>query len=180
MNTTRTVQHRRPQGRTRALKDPGDLALLGTVLELQHEMPDGQALHHGWTVRSAPKLLWSPKRQALYIFPGLKLPRPKALRMPTSAQDDPGTALRAWKTWSGRSAEHARPLNVPTLKIQTAGQGHHIVYRSDKWGRSTDYIHTFGPGTLVDIDAETSEGKPPSVLIVRGPPLRLTARGLVD
>ena len=178
MTTTRTVQHRRAQGRTRALKDPRDLALLGTVLELQHEMPDGQALHHGWTVRAAPNLLWSPKRQALYIFPGLTLPRPKALRMPASAQEDPAAALQAWKTWSGRSAEHTRRLNVPKLQIQTAGQGHHIVYRSNKWGRRTDYIHTFAPGTLVDVDAKTSEGAPPSVLIVRGPPLRLTTRGL--
>lgn len=175
MTTTRTVRSSRP----RALKDPGDLALLGTVLELQHEMPDGQARHHGWTVRSAPKLLWSPKQQALYMFPGLELPRPKALRMPKSAHANLGAAMGSWKTWSGRSPQHARTIDVPKLQIQTAGQGHHIVYRSNKWGRSTDYIHTFDPGTLTDIAADAPDGKPPAVLIVRGPPLRLTARGLV-
>ena len=175
MTTPRTVR----RSRSRVLKDPGDLALLGTVLELQHEMPDRQARHHGWTVRSAPKLLWSPKQQALYIFPGLKLPRPKALRMPASAGEDPSTAIRSWKTWSGRSPEHARTLELPKLQVQTAGQGHHIVYRSDKWGRSTDYIHTFDPGTLIDIAADAHDGKPPAVLIVRGPLLQLTTRGLV-
>ena len=164
MTAARTQKrHRSPVRRSlrsgvRVMQDPGDLALLGSMLELQHEMPDGQARHHGWTVRSAPKLLWSPKQQALYIFPGLKLPRPKALRMPKAAQTTPGTALRSWKTWTGRSPEHARVLDVPKLQVQTAGQGHHIVYRSDKWGSSTDYIHTFDPGTLIDMAADAPEG----------------------
>lgn len=181
MTAARTLQpSRAPRGRV--MQDPGDLALLGTVLELQHAMPCGQARHHAWSVRSAPKLLWSPKRQALYIFPGLTLPRPKALRMPRSVEDDPAAALASWKTWTGRSPEHARTLSIPAPRVTTAGQGHHIVYRSDKWGPSTDYIHRFAPGTTVDlaVPEADAEGEPPAVLIVRGPPLRLTARGLVD
>ena len=177
MTAARTLQATR--ARPRVMQDPGDLALLGTALELQHEMPGGDAHHHGWTVRSAPKLLWSPRRQALYIFPGLAMPRPKALRIPKGAQDF-GAALTSWRTWTGRSPEHACSLELPKLRLETAGQGHHIVYRSDKWGPSTDYIHHFAIGTTVEIGVSDEDGAPPAVLIVRGPPLRLTARGLVD
>jgi len=187
MSPARTLSTTR--ARPRVMQDPGDLALLGTVLELQHDMPGGHARHHAWTVRDAPKLLWSPKRQALYLFPGLKLPRPKALRMPQAAAarstDD---ALASWRTWTGRTPAHSRSLQLPAPQIQTAGQGHHIVYRSDKWGPVTDYIHHFAAGTTVDLAACPQpnhpgvghEGEAPAVLIVRGPPLRLTARGLVD
>lgn len=161
------------------MRDPGDLALLGSVLELQHEVPGGEARHHAWTVRSAPKLLWSPKRQALYIFPDLALPRPKALKMPKTSPAPIDAALGSWRTWTGRTPAHSRDLDVPALRIVTAGQGHHIVYRSNKWGPSTDYIHHFDPGTTVDIAANAESGRAPAVLIVRGPPLRLTERGLV-
>lgn len=181
MTAARTLQRPRAP-RAREMQDPGDLALLGTVLELQHAMPCGQARHHAFSVRSAPKLLWSPKQGALYIFPGLTLPRPKALRMPSSAKGDPAAALASWRTWTGRSPEHARTLSLPAPQISTAGQGHYIVYRSDKWGPSTDYIHRFAAGTTVDLAVQDpgAQGAPPAVLIVRGPPLRLTARGLVD
>lgn len=180
MTTSRTAQRpRASRPRARTMRDPGDLALLGSVLELQHEVPGGEARHHAWTVRSAPKLLWSPKRQALYIFPDLALPRPKALKMPKTSPAPIDAALGSWRTWTGRTPAHSRDLDVPALRIVTAGQGHHIVYRSNKWGPSTDYIHHFDPGTTVDIAANAESGRAPAVLIVRGPPLRLTERGLV-
>jgi hypothetical protein len=53
------------------LPDPGALALLGTVLEIEVERDsDGAVVQHKWKRRGAPGLLWSPSLKAILIFPG--------------------------------------------------------------------------------------------------------------
>lgn len=154
--------------RARTMPDPGDVALLGTLLELQHDAHDGQAHRHSWTLRTAPRLFWSPSRSALYAFPSLRLPRPRKL-------DPKATSIDTFEIWTGRAPSNTRTVDIPRPKIRRAGQAHFVVYRSDKWGKPTNYVHDFAQGTLVDL----ADGEPPEVLIVRGPPLQLTSAGLV-
>lgn len=148
---------------------PGDVAHLGTMLELQHTMSDGSTIRHSWTQRDAPQLFWSPKQRTLYAFVDVELPAP------TGATAS-GPARRAFRAWTGRTHRSVREVQLPPIQVSRAGQGVHIVYRSNKWGSWTNYIHAFAPGTTVELDTQ----QPRRAFLVNGPPLRLTPRGLVD
>ena len=144
-----------------------ELAYLGSMLELEHEVRGSSCLRHFWSPEEAPPY-WSPAEWALVAVPGRSTPRWSGLREPVESD-----AKRAGETWTGRRAKKRGTITLPEVRVLRAGQARHIVYRSSKWGPPTNYIHPFDPGTVVEL----GDGKPPAVLIVRGPPLRLTERG---
>ena len=147
----------------------GEVTYLGTMLELQHQLPDGSDVRHSWSVRRAPHLFWSEKRKALYSFPGLKMPKKRSPATGRSAGID------AYRRWTGRDPRGKTSVRAPRAAAAQAGAAYYILYRSDKWTPAfVNYIHPFEEG----VHAVLGAGKPPSVFMISGGLLRLTRRGL--
>ena len=160
------------QGNPTILRPPKDTAPLGLLLELEHRLPDGQVVRHSWETRDAPLLFWQEQQQAIYAFAKLKLP-PSSQH---SAGNLPPGAADAFHRWHGERKRATKKFNVkvPAIEMRRAGEGLSILYRSDKFGPVTNYIHPFDEGVEVDL----SPGRPPAVFYIRGANLRLTPRGL--
>lgn len=158
-------------GNPSVLPPPRDVAALGLLLELEHEMPDGQVVRHSWEKQDAPLLFWQEEQQALYGFSrgGIGPKRnPRKRGFPKGAAD-------AYTRWNaGRRPSEVYDVDVPAIEMRKAGKGVSILYRSDKFGPLTNYIHPFEKGVEVDL----SPGRPPAVFYIRGGNLRLTPRGL--
>lgn len=162
------------------LPKPDETTWLGRGLEIEHEMPDGTAARHEWSIKKAPHVFWRPRpelgreRGDLYVFTATKLPpmRKRPSRQLTSEAAD------AWRRWTGKEPDGETRLRVPRIHTRRAGLIRHLLYRSNKWGKTrsayTNYVHPLGPGVVVDL----GPGTPPSVFYIHGGDLRLTTHGL--
>lgn len=153
----------------RKTPDPGQLILLGDMLEL-HSVQRGELVIHVFG-RNECQLLWSERQKALYAVPGLR-----GKRRPLTAKEK--TTARLFYRWADRSAESAAMVQIPSPILRCEGQGIAIVYRSDKWqpkgGKVTEYIHFFEEGVRV----WKSSGTPPSLFFVQGGRLRILPEGI--
>jgi len=157
-------------GNPSVLPPPRDVTPLGLLLELEHKMPDGQTIRHSWDKSDAPLLFWQEGQQAIYAFARKRLgpKKPRSGRLPAGAAG-------AYTRWNaGRRPTEKYDVEVPAIQMRRAGAGGSILYRSDKFGPLTNYIHPFEKGVEVDL----SPGQPPAVFYIRGGTLRLTPRGL--
>lgn len=154
----------------------GQVTYLGTMLELQHFLPDRSEVRHSWSTRSAPHLFWSERDRALYSFPGVSLPR-RFSRNVSGAK----LAGEAYKRWTGLNPSRRRTTRAPASRVAAAGPATYILYRSDKWPeqgetvrRPINYVHPFDAGVV----AFVGPGRVPTAFMVKGGKLRLTTGGL--
>jgi len=148
----------------------GEVIYCGTMLELQHFMPDRSEARHSWSTSSAPHLFWSERDKALYAFPGVALPR--KFKRGVSGRS---LAAKAYKRWTGLNPTKQRTARAPRSAAATAGPATYILYRSDKWDpHPVNYVHPFDAGVV----AYVGPGKVPTAFMVKGGRLRLTKGGL--
>lgn len=154
----------------RKLPDPGAVALLGTMLLLDVEEPDGRVVRHEWDMHGGPGCLWSPSAQAIYIFPqiqftewktlqrnpGAPLLRQQCLDMKETHQllrshgiklDEKKVtdAAKLYRRFTARPATDFTQKMVDDPKLKFQGSGVTLDYRSDKWngrnGKRVNYTH---------------------------------------
>lgn len=178
-----------PGPRTSKLKNPGDLALLGTTLEIQVERDsDGQEELHKFK-GDGPNLYWSPALRTLLIFPkkhvrwvghmgpgeGIAVAGKSRQELFKKAGSEKSAKL--FRRWAARDPVQMGKLSLGDYPLKPYGRAIHIVYRSDKWhpGRTDDYIHKFGPKVRMAV----ANGEPPKAIAISGGRLTVTERGLV-
>ena len=154
----------------RKLPDPGTVALLGTMLLLEAEQPDGSVVRHEWDWAGGPGVLWSPSVKGFYIFPSIKyidwktlqrnpnapLLRQQCLDMKESfallrkhgidlPQKQTMDAAKLFRRWSARPATDFMQTDVDDPRLKLQGSGIKLDYRSDKWngrnGKRVNYTH---------------------------------------
>jgi len=146
------------------LRDEVSAADLGDCRELEL---GGKVL--SWK-RGEAALLWIPSEATLLIVPAKM--RSKALSDPNMV----GNAGRVFRAWAGREPVPGRQYNVPERgRWYSLGRATRIDYRSNKWAREDEYTHRLAPRDR----AWLLSAKTAYLLAVRGPTLRVTARGLV-
>ena len=166
-------------GNPSKLPDPGDLALLGTVLEIQVERDsDGEIEEHRFR-GNGPNLYWSPKLKAILMFPAKHVrwvghlgPDPDLFKAAGSEK-----SAKLFRRWAARDPVQVGTITVGDYGMKPYGRAKHIVYRSDKWhpGDTEDYIHKFGKNVRMAV----SSGKPAKAMMISGGRLTVTERGLV-
>ena len=169
-----------PGPRSSRLKDPGDVALLGTVLEIQVERDeDGQGVLHKFAGNVTPNLYWSPSLRSLLVFPEKHVRWVGHLGPDQELFKSAGAekSAKLFRRWAARDPVQIGKLQVSDYKLKPYGRAVHIVYRSDKWhpGRTEDYIHTLGPKVRIAV----GPGTPPKAIVISGGRLTVTERGLV-
>lgn len=152
------------------LRDLEELAELGHALELVVDLPNGSRARYDWESRRLPRLLWSPRAQALIIAAGS--------RKRGVAPIDCARAAATRGRWTGTSPEGAYRLELPELpgRWLVVGDARRTDYRSDKWGRAVDYTHDHGPGVRVWQRGDIRGGA--GLLALRGGRLRITPHGI--
>ncbi len=168
-----------PGPRASRLKNPGDLALLGTTLEVKVKRDsDGEEEVHKFA-GDGPPLYWSPTLKTLLVFPGKHVrwvghlgPDQELFK---AAGAEKSAAL--FRRWAAREPVQMGKLQLQDYQLKPYGRAIHIVYRSDKWhaGSTEDYIHTFGPKVRIAM----APGNPPKAIAISGGRLTVTERGLV-
>ena len=184
-----------PGPRPSRLKNPEEVALLGTTLEIEVVRDsDGETEVHRFQ-GDGPNLYWSPSLKTLLIFPGKHVrwvghigPGPRPDERPTAeawAEDLFKSAgneksAKLFRRWAQREAVDLGQLKIQDYPMRPVGRAKHIVYRSDKWhkGRTDDYIHKFGPKVRMAV-SPGAKGKPPKAIAISGGRLTVTERGLV-
>jgi hypothetical protein len=141
-----------------------ELALLGQLLDVVVAGP-GEAFRV--TPGGTTDLLWSEQHRALLFVPRRTFPLEpvEGLRGSVSA--------RVYERWSVWQAEHAGEARIAGSGEWDRYEARTIGYRSDKFGRATDYEHDFGRGVVAY--APTSNA---SLWVIRGGALRVTSRGI--
>jgi hypothetical protein len=173
-------------GNPSKLPNPGDLALLGTTLELEVERDsDGEVEVHRFS-GDGPNLYWSPKLKALLIFPGGRKPA-KAEEFPPLGSREAAKLFKAsgvdpsaklFRRWAARQPVQRSILKVPKVSLRPHGRVRHVVYRSSKWksdGRTDDYIHRTGKNVRMAVGGRGN----PTAIVINGGRLTVTERGLV-
>lgn len=171
-----------PGPRPSRLKNPDELALLGTTLEIEVERDsDGETEVHRFK-GNGPNLYWSPTLKTLLIFPSAHVrwvghlgPDGKLFKAAGNEK-----SAKLFQRWAQREAVDLGKLSVQDYLMRPVGRAKHIVYRSDKWhkGRTDDYIHKFGPKVRMAA-SPGARGKPPKAIAISGGRLTVTERGLV-
>lgn len=193
----------------RKLPNPGAVALLGTMLLLDVEVPDGRTIRHEWDWHDGPGVLWSPTVRGFYIFPKIKYLEWKAIQRPGSPvlreqRLDMKETYRLLRAHGIHLPEketmeaakmvtkfHARPatrfaqtiVHDPKLKYQ--GNGVVLDYRSDKWngrgGKRVNYTHDLSStgSDKVSTSDDGTRTRPPYVIFVKGPRLTVNERGII-
>jgi hypothetical protein len=141
---------------------------LGSALEL--ELSGGVVVR--WRKHTAP-LLWSPKKQALFV-----LERTKKGRNRPIPPDTPSDVRRSFESWAHRGATRKRTDSVTSIGAswRSCGQVVRLDYASDKWGVKREYTHDTGPRVRLYSYGTTSR---PSCWAIHGGRLTVTTRGIV-
>lgn len=180
-----------PGRRPSRLPDPGDLALLGKVMEMWVE-DDGTEQHiihrfqSDWMYLdpsepgSGPNMYWSPKIKAVLIFPSktVRWAGRVGKRDPDEFFRDAGAdkSAKLFQKWAARDPFQLGKLKLSDIQLQPYGRALKIIYRSDKWhpGKYDNYEHPFGKNVRVAV----GRGTPPP-MVIQGGRLTVTERGLV-
>lgn len=123
-----------------------------------------------WKVGEAA-LLWLPGAKTLLVVPA---------KMRTRVVSDERLvkkAGRVFRLWADREPVAGRQYDVPTTggSWYSLGRASRIDYKSNKWDRVDEYTHKLAPRDRAWLLSSRSS----YVLAVRGPTLRVTARGIV-
>lgn len=172
-------------GNPSKLPNPGDMALLGTLIEVEVERDsDGEVELHRFR-GGATNLYWSPRLKALLAFPGGRRPtkvddvsplgRTEAAKLFKTAGAEASAKL--FRRWAAREPVRLSRLKVPAVGLRPYGRVRHVVYSSDKWhaGRTDDYIHKTGRNVRMAVAGKGN----PTALVINGGRLTVTERGLV-
>lgn len=169
-------------GRARAqpnrvkLPDPGDMIWLGYAMSLQYFDPSSPDLLVVHKFTTMPDCLWSPRLQAVMVYPRLVLPPP------TVMPEDVPKLLRLYRTWhEGKYPKRgASRVQLPDPTPRAIYPAAAIVYRSDKFDKDgvwVDYIHHHDKGARGQPGPMVYDGG--SAWMLRGGRLELTADGLI-
>jgi hypothetical protein len=178
--------------RSSRLPDPGTLAQLGTLQELQIIRDrDGQEEVHGFGGRfsgDGPPLFWSPKLRTLLVLPRRKPKVWKDLKPLSKKEADAlfkavgaQAAVKLFRRWSMHEPSALSNVKVQDYLLRPTGSMVHIVYRSDKFSPNRtleDYIHKMPKSDRIAIAGRTVHGVPQAIAIW-GPRLTVTERGIV-
>jgi len=161
------------------LPDPGDVIILGKLLEYVWINEDGSLDVRRWENRP-PDLYWNRTQKTLYAFPNVP-----ETTVCEPVPDDLADEAQMFKRWSQRDAHCARTFELDAeASIIPMGVGDSIAYRSDKWhGQSDDtyledsqeYFHQFSDGNWIWQDSDTS----PNAILMRGGQLDVEERGII-
>lgn len=141
---------------------PKTLVNLGRAVEL-----DCDTWNWTWNKRDNYIVCCNVQGSRLFIFPAPSRDRSKREKMSNTKgkrlfklfnRADPIDSLR------GRVVD----------RIKKTGQGLHIVYNSDKFGKKENYIHEFDSSPTVWVD----NPKKPRMIATTGGRIRITARGI--
>jgi hypothetical protein len=165
--------------RTQLMPDPGDLIILGKILEYVWINADGSLDVRQWAT-SPPDLYWNRTQKILYAFPNVP---DQTVCHPVP--EDMAAEAKMFKRWAQRHAHCMRTFDLHTEDtINAMGVGDAIAYRSDKWhdastnpylDDSQEYFHQFSDGNWIWQDSDTS----PSAILMRGGQLDVEERGII-
>ena len=153
---------------------------IGRVLEIE-------VASHVIRLRKKPNLLWFPDKKALAFFVTDKLPNWLKPKPSTQALErieairQSVKAKKAFREFMGREASSAYTLRVPRRKVDwyNAGSIARLDYSSDKFGAKKEYTHGHGAGVRIYTQWPKS-GRAPSLWVIKGGRLTVTARGIVN
>lgn len=174
----------------KVMPDPGPSAWCGSTLEFA-VAPKGRRPKWAkedekgswiWTGGLSKEwlFLWSPKYKAV-----VAMRRPKGLKGGPGKFPGKGEVIRngggakMFEVFASRPAEQTQEVDLDECPLVKAGDGVHIVYRSDKWSKrrkTTDYIHDFKNGVKLYCGPTLDN---PQVFLCFGGKLTMTERGLV-
>lgn len=160
----------RPRGSAMVLPAPGRTAVyIGQFLALDLWDPSKRRIiQYRYPKRSAPPLIWSCTRKALYALPGRPIPKPTV-----SAYTFPA-ALEAYRGWNqGKYPRGASRYYFPPVRLGRPLVAVAVGYWSDKFGKDgefREYIHHHERGVMGWVGN--------GAFFVRGGKLTLTPEGL--
>lgn len=139
--------------------------LLGSVLEV--ETSDSRIR---WR-KGSNRFYWDPDQKCLMWYEGGRKGRSGAI-------DDPGTAGRSFKAWTGKNPQYERTDTIPDVRTPvwvSYGRIVRLDYASSKWGKD-EYTHNHGK--KVRLYRWGGKTKAPWIWVVKGGNLRITNRGI--
>lgn len=161
------------------LPDPGDVIILGKLLEYVWINEDGSLDVRRWT-ENPPDLYWNHEQKTLYAFPNVP-----DIEVCEQVGPDLDDTAAMFKRWAQRDAQCARTFELDAeSSILPMGVGDSLAYRSDKWHARSDlphlddsqeYFHQFSDGVWIWQDSDTS----PNAILMRGGQLDVEERGII-
>lgn len=130
----------------RVIPNPGNMVWLGYTISLQYFDPRSREIIVRKHFPPLTDCLWSPKLQAVMVYPGLRIP--PASMMPETVPK----LLKIYQDWhDGKYPKNgvSRVNNIPGPRVRKVYPAAAIVYRSDKFdadGEWVDYIHHHDDG----------------------------------
>jgi len=142
---------------------PSVLVYLGAAVEL-----DCSGHTYTWKAEEAFIVASDQPGKTIYILAGGRRGRV------FSGATVPAKAAELFKRFNYKKADKATYLPVKISKVIKNGKALHIIYHSDKFGDSANYIHEFENETEVFVDRKID----PDVIILKNSQLRVTKKGI--
>jgi hypothetical protein len=167
-----THERRRLGGLSR-MPPTGNLLNLGDFTELEWVTPSGQIRGIKFAIGDHVPLMWSHRRQALFILPSMSQ---GPCNLPPQRTEN--ALAQMWA--KGRPAPCSAKFTHTPKPLPVVYPAIEISYYSDKFthGKPMDYIHHFGPGVLCYFSHEPYGSRRAPDVMIRGGRLRLASHGI--
>lgn len=168
--------------RDRVLPKPGDLVLLGVLVEYSWVDFDGELQVRAFK-KDPPELFWDETNKFMLSFPNL--PYTSCQPIDSRVRQAHRKAIETYQKWHARESHCNDEIRIPAVTIRAMGPSDTVSYRSDKWHDanpdptvegSQEYIHKHWKDVWTWQD--TDNGRPNAIL-VHGGALDLHERGLI-
>lgn len=120
-----------------------------------------------WTKKENWIVCASESGKRLYLFPKPK--QQPSSRTTTYAKD----GVKLYKLFNHRKYDRLVTGKINDLQYRE-GRAIHIIYHSDKFGRGSNYIHSFDKPPIV----WTNNKKSPKIVALTGGEIKITSRGI--
>lgn len=153
---------------------------IGRALEIE-------APKHVIRLRRKPRLYWFPDKKVLAFFVTHKEPKWLRVKGTKSGLEKiegvkkTAKARRVFENFMGRLVRTGYTLRVPERAVNWYNNGPilRLDYSSDKFGEKREYTHGHGGGVRI-YTQWPKKGWAPSLWVIKGGRLAVTARGIVN
>lgn len=172
MNRKNITSKKRNPGRSSPkARVPRVLVELGQAVEIHIKTPS-ENVYYEFAARDKFVLACDTAGKRLFIFPRMgAIPTEDTEQTEALCQ---GEELR--EAFTGFVVDRIDEIPMKAIALKASGRCLHIVYDSDKWGRTVkSYIHTFKVSPLVKVDNIDA----PSFVVISGGEIRITKEGII-